>query len=93
MQDSEPSGAAASTGGTKLKDALDGQSAAAAYFAVAYGPMPRWKAVLFELVQLAFSGIPGALGYALRGVFYPPFLGACGRKVLFGRHLTLRHQS
>ena len=82
------------TGGAKLKDALGGgASPVAAYFAVAYGPMPRWKAALFELVQLAVSGVPGALGYALRGALYPKFLGACGRKVLFGRHLTLRHPS
>lgn len=80
------------SGGAKLKDAIGGgSSAAAAYFAVTYGPMPRWKAVLFEIVQLFLSGVPGALGYALRGVFYPPFLGGCGRKVLFGRHVTLRH--
>lgn len=83
----------AATGGAKLKDALGASSAVAAYFSVTYGPMARWKAALFELVQLLVSGIPGALGYALRGVIYPFFLGACGRKVLFGRHLTLRHPS
>lgn len=82
------------TEGAKLKSSLaGGGSAARKYFALAYGPMPLWKAVLMELVVLCFSGIPGALGYALRGLFYPPFLGACGRKVLFGRHLTLRHPS
>lgn len=79
----------------KLKDVLNqpGRSAAAQYFEVTYGPMPRWKACLMELCQLLFSGIPGALGYAIRGVLYRPFFGACGRKILIGRHVTFRHPS
>ena len=79
----------------KLKDVLNrpGRSAAAQYFEVTYGPMPRWKACLMELCQLLFSGIPGALGYAVRGVLYRPFFGACGRKILIGRHVTFRHPS
>lgn len=82
------------SGGAKLKDAVSGPSGAvAAYFAVSYGPMPRFKAILFEIVQLLFGGTPGALGYALRKALYPPFFGKCGKKALFGRHLTIRHPS
>ena len=70
-----------------------GGSAARKYFELTYGPMPRWKAVLMELAVLLFSGVPGALGLFLRSKLYRPFFGACGRKVVIGRHVTLRHPS
>ena len=80
--------------GAKLKSVLGGGgSAAKKYFAITYGPMPRWKAWLMELVTLLFSGTPGALGLFLRSRLYRPFFGACGRKVVIGRHVTLRHPS
>jgi acetyltransferase-like isoleucine patch superfamily enzyme len=37
------------------------------------------------------SGASGALGYALRKVFYPHLLGEVGKGVVFGRYLTFRH--
>lgn len=70
-----------------------GGSAARKYFDLTYGPMPRWKAVLMELAVLLFSGVPGALGLFLRGKLYRPFFGSCGRGVVIGRHVTLRHPS
>ena len=80
--------------GAKLKSVLGGGgSAAKKYFDLTYGPMPRWKAWLMELVTLLFSGTPGALGLFLRSRLYRPFFGACGRKVVIGRHVTLRHPS
>ena len=79
---------------SKLKTVLSGGgSAAKKYFALTYGPMPRWKAWLMELVTFLFSGTPGALGLFLRSRLYRPFFGACGRKVVIGRHVTLRHPS
>ena len=90
----DDAGSDTGAGCAKLKDAVGrGGGALSAYFAVTYGPMPRLKAAVFELVQLFFGGVPGALGYALRRLFYPPFFGACGKKVVFGRHLSLRHPS
>ncbi|MBQ9726179.1 MAG: acyltransferase [Kiritimatiellae bacterium] len=68
-------------------------SAARKYFELVYGPMPRWKALLMELCVLLFSGLPGALGLFLRSKLYRPFFGACGRGVVVGRHVTLRHPS
>jgi acetyltransferase-like isoleucine patch superfamily enzyme len=51
-----------------------------------------WGALLlYELVQLASQWVPGALGLALRKALYPRLLGACGRHVVFGQHVTLRH--
>jgi acetyltransferase-like isoleucine patch superfamily enzyme len=37
------------------------------------------------------SGVPGALGFALRKALYPALLGEVGKGVVFGRHLTFRH--
>ena len=45
----------------------------------------------YELVQLAAQWVPGALGLALRRALYPLLLGACGRNVVFGQHVVLRH--
>lgn len=45
----------------------------------------------YELVNLCAQWVPGALGLALRKRCYPWLLGACGRGVVFGQHVTLRH--
>ncbi|MFC2156969.1 acyltransferase [Acidobacteriota bacterium] len=45
----------------------------------------------YELIQLFFSGIPGGLGYTLRGLFYPSIFKHVGRGVVFGRNMTIRH--
>ena len=51
-----------------------------------------WGALLtYELVNLIAQWVPGALGLALRKTCYPWLLGACGRGVVFGQHVTLRH--
>lgn len=47
--------------------------------------------VLYESVQLLSQWVPGALGLVLRKVCYPWLLGACGRGVVFGQHVVLRH--
>ena len=45
----------------------------------------------YEAVMLVASSTPGALGLLLRKLLYPGLLGACGRNVLFGVGVTLRH--
>jgi acetyltransferase-like isoleucine patch superfamily enzyme len=53
---------------------------------------PGWVALLkYEMVVLLSQTVPGALGLALRKVLYPTLLGACGRNVVFGRNVVLRH--
>jgi acetyltransferase-like isoleucine patch superfamily enzyme len=53
---------------------------------------PGWGALLsYELVVLMSQPVPGALGFALRKVLYPTLLGACGRNVIFGQNVVLRH--
>jgi acetyltransferase-like isoleucine patch superfamily enzyme len=45
----------------------------------------------YELIALASQWIPGAVGFALRKTLYPSLLGACGRNVVFGQNVVLRH--
>jgi acetyltransferase-like isoleucine patch superfamily enzyme len=53
---------------------------------------PGWRALLkHELITLASQGVPGALGLVLRQRLYPSLLGACGRGVVFGQNVVLRH--
>ena len=41
--------------------------------------------------MLLSQAVPGALGLALRQTMYPLLLGACGRGVVFGQNVVLRH--
>jgi acetyltransferase-like isoleucine patch superfamily enzyme len=45
----------------------------------------------YELVVLLSQGMPGAAGLALRKTMYPWLLGSCGRGVVFGQNVVLRH--
>jgi acetyltransferase-like isoleucine patch superfamily enzyme len=52
----------------------------------------NWAALLkYEVITMAASGMPGALGLWLRSKLYPRLLGGVGRNVVFGQHLVLRH--
>ncbi len=44
-----------------------------------------------EAVVMCSQHVPGALGFALRKLLYPALLGACGRNVVFGQNVVLRH--
>jgi acetyltransferase-like isoleucine patch superfamily enzyme len=51
-----------------------------------------WADLLqYEFVVLLAQNVPGALGLALRKALYPLLLGACGRNVVFGQNVVLRH--
>ena len=47
--------------------------------------------LIYELVMLIASWVPGALGLFLRARLYPLVLGSVGRNVVFGVNVTLRH--
>ncbi len=49
------------------------------------------RLVRFEMTQLLFSWIPGALGLVLRKIFYRCLFRNVGRGVIFVRNSTLRH--
>jgi acetyltransferase-like isoleucine patch superfamily enzyme len=53
---------------------------------------PGWGPLLkYELVQQLSQNLAGALGFALRKFMFPWLLGACGRNVIFGQNVVLRH--
>src|SRR4029079_7533149 len=53
---------------------------------------PGWGALLrYEFVQLMSQHVPGAFGLAMRKALFPTLLGACGRNVVFGQNVVLRH--
>ncbi|CAN5883548.1 hypothetical protein BH24ACI5_BH24ACI5_15250 [soil metagenome] len=67
------------------------QSARQKYASLVVG-RPGWGALIHhELVTLLAQNVPGALGFALRKSLYPSLLGACGRNVVFGQNVVLRH--
>ena len=69
----------------------NGQSAREKYSTLVVG-RPGWGAlVCYELVQLLSQNVPGALGLALRKALFPSLLGSCGRNVIFGQNVVLRH--
>ena len=65
--------------------------AAARYSALIVG-RPGLAALLkHEIVVLLAQATPGALGLALRKALYPRLLGSCGRNVVFGQNVVVRH--
>lgn len=67
------------------------QSARAKYAALVVGRPGLGALLKHEVVTLAAQWVPGALGFALRKMLYPALLGACGRNVIFGQNVVLRH--
>jgi acetyltransferase-like isoleucine patch superfamily enzyme len=67
------------------------RSAREKYSALVVG-RPGWGALIkHEIVTLVAQNVPGALGFVLRKVLYPTLLGRCGRNVIFGQNVVLRH--
>jgi acetyltransferase-like isoleucine patch superfamily enzyme len=68
-----------------------GGGAGAKYRALIVGRPGLGALVKYELIVLVAQCVPGALGLALRKALYPSLLGACGRNVVFGQNVVLRH--
>ena len=66
-------------------------SARAKYQSLIVGQPGLAALIRHELVTLAAQPLPGALGLALRKLLYPLLLGSCGRNVVFGQNVVLRH--
>ena len=47
--------------------------------------------IKYELIVTFTQWLPGAVGLAARKMFYPLLLGSCGRNVVFGQNVVLRH--
>jgi acetyltransferase-like isoleucine patch superfamily enzyme len=68
-----------------------GTSGRAKYSALIVG-RPGIAALLrHELVVTVAQGRAGALGLLLRKILYPLLLGSCGRNVVFGQNVVVRH--
>src|SRR3954462_466070 len=66
-------------------------SAREKYAALVVGRPELGALVKHEFVTLLSQNAPGALGLVLRKTLYPWLLGACGRNVVFGHNVALRH--
>lgn len=66
-------------------------SALAKYRALIVGRPGLGALLAYEAVVLLSQSVPGALGLLLRRVCYPWLLGSCGRNVVFGQNVVLRH--
>jgi acetyltransferase-like isoleucine patch superfamily enzyme len=77
----------------RVQDELSrpGVSARGKYAALIIGKPGLAALLKHELVVLLSQSVPGALGLALRKVLYPLLLGSCGRNVVFGHNVVLRH--
>ena len=68
-----------------------GKSSRAKYAELVVGRPGLGALIKHELVVLTAQAVPGALGLALRKMLYPWLLGSCGRNVVFGQNVVLRH--
>lgn len=68
-----------------------GRAAFKKYRALNYGDCSLGYLLKAELLTLFISAMPGAAGLFLRKHLYPGMFKSCGRGVVFGRNLTLRH--
>ena len=66
-------------------------SALSKYQALVVGRGGWWALLRYELIATFCTAMPGALGLVLRKAFYPRLLGRCGRNVVFGANVVLRH--
>src|SRR3954468_11300747 len=81
------------TGSDKIQDQLFAPaiSSRAKYAALVVGRPGIGALLKYELIVMFAQAWPGALGLALRKALYPMLLGSCGRNVVFGQHVVLRH--
>ena len=68
-----------------------GTSARAKYTELVIGRAGVGALLKYELIVWLAQSRPGAPGLALRKALYPSLLGSCGRNVIFGQHVVLRH--
>jgi acetyltransferase-like isoleucine patch superfamily enzyme len=76
---------------TKTQAAVTGDgSALRRYQEVVVGTRGLGRTLYFELCAW-LAPLPGAIGLALRQLLWPRLLGSCGKGVVFGQGVVLRH--
>ena len=68
-----------------------GKSSRAKYAELVVGRAGLGALLKYELIVMFAQSWPGALGLVIRKALYPMLLGSCGRNVVFGQHVVLRH--
>jgi len=68
-----------------------GRSARAKYAELVVGRPGLGALLKYECIVSIAQARVGALGLALRKMLYPSLLGSCGRNVIFGQNVVLRH--
>jgi len=68
-----------------------GQSSRAKYSDLVIGQRGLVALIKHELIVSFAQARAGALGLLLRKLLYPRLLGSCGRNVVFGQNVVLRH--
>ena len=68
-----------------------GTSARKKYAALVVGQPGLGALLKYEIVVMLSQARAGALGLVLRKALYPLLLGSCGRNVVFGQNVVLRH--
>src|SRR6266498_2952343 len=68
-----------------------GSSSRAKYSALVVGRPGGAGLLKHELIVMLSQSQAGAFGLLLRKALYPLLLGSCGRNVVFGQNVVLRH--
>lgn len=68
-----------------------GKSARRKYAELIVGRTGLGPLLAYELIVMISQARAGALGLALRKALYPKLLASCGRNVVFGQNVSLRH--
>jgi len=77
----------------KAQDQLfePGTSSRAKYAALVIGRPGLGALLRYELIVMLAQARAGAFGLTVRKALYPLLLGSCGRNVVFGQNVVLRH--
>lgn len=70
---------------------VEGKSASLKYRELIIGKTGLGSLLKYEFIVMGCMSIPGAFGLFLRSKLYPLILKHCGRGVVFGMNVTLRH--
>jgi len=75
----------------KTHEAVTGQGSALSRYRDVVVGSTSWLTFLYFEWCMLLAPIPGAAGIVLRKLFWPSLFGSCGRGVLFGVNIVLRH--
>lgn len=80
-------------GSSRAQDQLfaPGKSSRQKYVELVVGRPGLGALLKYEAIVTIAQPLPGAIGLVMRRRLYPALLGSCGRNVVFGQNVVLRH--